>query len=515
MGCSRRNLTKLNSRLVAGRRRLSFLALAVLAAVAAARTSAAELGQLDASPTLFAVMAAINAAGYDADLQSPSNHPLRDVVRRELARRNIPCLEELKTFFEQHRKSDWSAELAQYISFGLVAGDPPDFKFRLRRNELPPDVLALAGFQQLLARFYKEAGIEELWRKAQPEIDAAIARYHGPVTRAVTEVSAYLRAETGGYSGWRFQVFVELLAAPNQIHSRSYGNEYFIVVTPSPEPQIFDVRHAYLHYLVDPIVTRYSEDVMKKKAVGDYALGAPYLDDSYKEDFLLLTGECLIKAIESRLEPGPASTKQALVERALSQGYILTPHFAEQLVKYEAQDAAMRFYFPQMVAAIDFRKEERRLAALEFSNERPVRKAKPAPKPKAPERSPEEELLEQAEAHYAEKRYAQARELYLKVLETEAPRPLQAQAYYGLARIAALEKNPELAEKLFLQTLESSPDPQIAAWTHVFLGRLADLAGEREKAEEHYRAAVSLPGASEAARKAAAQGIQEGFRRPQ
>src|SRR5205814_7929064 len=50
---------------------------AVLVLAMAARANADDRGQLDASPTLFTVMAAINAAGYDAELASPNNHPLR------------------------------------------------------------------------------------------------------------------------------------------------------------------------------------------------------------------------------------------------------------------------------------------------------------------------------------------------------------------------------------------------------------------------------------------------------
>ena len=36
---------------------------------------------------------------------------------------------------------------------------------------------------------------------------------------------------------------------------RSYGFQYTIVVTPSPEMQIFDIRHAYLRYSLDPLAT--------------------------------------------------------------------------------------------------------------------------------------------------------------------------------------------------------------------------------------------------------------------
>ena len=211
-----------------------FLTVVVVLALCCLTGAAAEQGQLDASPSLFSVLAAINAAGYNADADSPSNHPTRDLVRRELAAKKIPCLDELKKFFENHRQSDWNSELSQYVSFALVTDGPPAFAPRLKRNELPPDVTALEGFQPLLARFYREADVESLWKNAQPAFDAVIARYHEPVTRAVTEVSGYLRAEATGVRGWRFQVYVDLLSAPNQIHTRSYGSEYFVVVTPSP-----------------------------------------------------------------------------------------------------------------------------------------------------------------------------------------------------------------------------------------------------------------------------------------
>ena len=67
------------------------------------------------------------------------------------------------------------------------------------------------------------------------------------------EANAYLRNATSGFRDRRFQIYVDLLGAPNQIQTRSYKERYFVVVTPSPEPQIDQVRHAYLHYLLDPL----------------------------------------------------------------------------------------------------------------------------------------------------------------------------------------------------------------------------------------------------------------------
>ena len=88
-----------------------------------------EQNQLDGNPALFTVMAAINAAGYDAEINSTSNHPLRLALRNSLAGRKLESVEELKHFFANHRQPNWNAEVNQYISFGLSIEGPPNFAF--------------------------------------------------------------------------------------------------------------------------------------------------------------------------------------------------------------------------------------------------------------------------------------------------------------------------------------------------------------------------------------------------
>ena len=471
--------------------------------------SAAEQGQLDASPALFSVLAAINAAGYDADLDSLANHPLRGAIRRELATLKTPSLEELRSFLARHRQKDWTAELSQYVSFALSVDGPPNFKYRFLSHQLPPDVTPLEGFDDLMRRFYREAGIEQLWQKAQPAFEQALVRYQQPAIRALLEANGYLRNPASGYLGRRFQIYVDLLGAPNQIHTRSYLDDYFLVVTPSAEPQTADIRHAYLHYLLDPLAMKDSELLNPKKGLLDYALGAPYLEEYYKTDFLLLATESLIKAIEARL-----AKKPALVEQALREGFVLAPCFAELLPAYEKQEQSMRLYFPELVKGIDLKKEERRLEKIEFASERLVRKAKAAPVERKMEPSGPYKIIEEADRHYAARDLEKAGQAYRRVLQETEDQSLHAQSYYGLARIAALQKDPELAEKLFQKALESSPDAQVKAWVYVYLGRLADAAGERDRAVRHYRAALAIQDASEATRGAAEKGLEEAFKRP-
>ena len=465
-------------------------------------------GQLDASESLFTVLAAINAAGYNAEAGSSSNHPLRAQIRAGIASLRPPSVEKIRDFMRAHRQENDAWELRQYIAYGLMVDGPPEFKFRVQPHLLPPDIAALEPLTPLIKDFYREAGIAELWKRSQPAFDEVIARYHAPASKAVAEVNAYLRNPTsGGYLGRRFQIFVDLLGAPNQIQVHNILDEYFIVLTNSVEPQVEDIRQAYLHYLLDPLATKYVEDLDAKKALADYAQGAPFLADHYKNDFLLLSTRSLIEAIKSRMGRGPAEARKAIVDRAMGEGFVLTAHFAEQLPAYEKQEQSMRLYFPELVKSIDLKREEQRLEKLEFSQQRSVRKAKVvvvAPPPQ----SAAEKALEEAEQLYAERQIEKAREAYLRAAKEVGDKRLQAKSYYGLARIAALRKEPDLAEELFEKTLELDPEPVVKGWTLVYLARLSEAAGEPAKAGGYYRAALDVEGASAGAREAAQKGIE-------
>ena len=239
------------------------------------------------------------------------------------------------------------------------------------------------------------------------------------------------------------------------------------------------------------------------------------MDTAYKDDFwLLLATECLIKAVESRLAHG-AADRQALVDQALREGFVLTPALADGLAVYEKQDESLRLYYLDLVGQIDLDREDKRLEKVRFARDAAVKKAPLAPPPPAPAISGTAKTLEEAEESYAKRDLPRARESFLKVLEVPGETTLHARAYYGLARIAALEKDPELAEKLFQKTLELSPDKDTESWAYLYLGRLADAAGDRGQAEKNYRAALAIDGAPVSVKSAATKELAQPFHRDQ
>jgi hypothetical protein len=472
----------------------------------AKRQAPGEQNQLDSNQALFTVLAAINIAGYNDQNDAASTHPFRHELRAQFAANKLDSAFDLRRFYRDHALKDPKAELSRYISYALLINGPPDFGYRDPDMLRPADASSLEGLSPLLAAFYKEAKLDELWERAQPFYDQMIERYHEPVSTAVLQVNAYLRNTTNGYLGRRFLIYMDLLGAPNQVQTRNYGDDYFVVVTPSATPQIEGIRHAYLHYLIDPLGFKFAEDIKKKHALGDYAQGAPLLDDSYKADFVLLTTESLIKAVEARLDRRPAA-----VEQALREGFVVAPALAEQLTIFEKQDAAMRLYFPNMIAALDFRKEEKRLEKIEFASAREQRVVRPAQVVRPPELTGAAKTLADADQAYTDRDLEQAKLVYLRVLEETPEKPMHAKSYYGLARIAVLQRDPETGDRLFRKALEMEPDPETKSWSLLYLARLADSQGEREEAQEHYKAVLSVEGAPDAVRKAAEHGVREAF----
>ncbi len=483
--------------------------LAALVVCLFAQSLPGQQEQLAPSESVFAVLAAINAAGYDEDADSLTNHSLRALVRNKILSAHPPVLPELKKFYETHKAADPANQLAQYISFALSNDGPPAFEYKFQLMQRPPEVIALNGFEKLLASLWQEAKLEDVWRSAQPVYDEALERYHAPVTEMVSRCSGYLRSPAEGYFGRTFQIIPALQGAPNQVQVRSYATEFFIVLTPSADLHVDDIETAYLQFLVDPLMGMQSEKLAPKRDVGDLAGGSPILADAYKDDFRLLAAKSLILAVEARL--APAAKREGMVEEAMREGFVLTAYFYEQLPAYEKQDQAMRFYLGDMIDHIDPVKESARIAKVHFLEEPPVRMAKVTPAEQRIRAEGPYRKLSDAEDLYAKKDYAAARDAYMAAIQAATDPVLQARSYFGLARIAALSHDPESAQQLFLKTLDLGPDPATLAWTHVYLARLylAMTEPDWSKAKQHFEAALAVNGASAAARKSAEAGLND------
>jgi tetratricopeptide (TPR) repeat protein len=298
---------------------------------------------------------------------------------------------------------------------------------------------------------------------------------------------------------------MSLLAGPNVVQVRNYLGDYFVVITPSRDPMTEEVRAAYLSYLLDPLSLRFSKPVETKKDLLRYAERAPALDEAYKTEFSLLVTKSLIKAVESRMMRGE-DKRQAYVDNAMREGFILTAAFSELLPLYEKQPQAMRLYYPDLINAIDVNKERKRLKGIQFAQSvtRPVI----AP-PVMREASEAEKSLEQAQSLSAQHDLPNAKRLFQKLLQQTDSKPMHSQAYFGLAQIAVQERQADQAANLFTKVIELNASPAAVAWSYVYLGRLAMLRDDSAQATDHFKKALALEGAPEKAKEAAQDDLQK------
>jgi len=493
------------------RRSLRILApsLTMLALVCAA--AAQSKATLDVSETLFSVVAAMNACGYDAELQSSS--PIRLEVRADLAEADkspeaAVAEKQICRFYQDHRQGDSAHDLAQYVSLTLNLGPPPDFTPKMAESDMPPDSTYVLGFIPLLKQYYVAARLHSIWLKHEPQYLALIDEYHAPVAKMIGSTDTYLRMPLTGYAGRSFTVYLEPMTAPGQLNSRNYLQDYYyLVVSPAASNLHMDaIRHTYLHFVLDPLIAKRAITLEELKPILIPLQRAPMAED-YKTDIGLLVVECLIRAIEARTPADPklpAADRLAQVRRDEAEGFILTGYFYDQLRDFEKGNTGLQYAFPGWLRAINVDQEKKLAREIQFAPE-----AQPEVMQAA--KLPSQQKLLLAERELAGGNPAAAAKLAQAALAAnEDP----ARAYFVLARAATLSGNMEGAQANFEKALSATKDPRVAAWCHIYLGRILDLQEEREAAVAQYQAALQTGDGSADTKSAAERGLKEPYQPP-
>lgn len=474
---------------------------------------------VDGDEAMFTTMCALLAAGFEADVSTAGWHPLRARLREQMLNQRGPAVEALREFYKQHELPDPGATLSRYIWFGLVSGPAPQFKPVLRREELPPDVIALEGFNEILTNYYQEQKIGPLWRQVLPVYAKEIERLHESISQIVFVANGYLREIQDPSNPRTFRVVVEPLVG-RITNVRNFGDHYAIVLSGSQDIPIDVVRHAYLHFLLDPLPLRYSHVVAAKRPLLDYAARAPRLADDLRDDFSAFFAECLVRAVELKLKKVSPGERDAQLQLADADGYVLERPLLAALARFEKAAPSMTLYFPDLVRGIDTAAERKRLEAVTFAAADPgrgsddpakfevtrLRKNLPTTVPHDPETLA---ALNEGERQIAEKNPRGAEAAFQKVL---AKYPDQPRAWYGLGLVALLDRDAVKAQELFGRLVSgehaAANDPLVLTWAHVYLARIYEGNGQRDLAKQEYQAALEVPNGPEAARQAARRGLQ-------
>jgi tetratricopeptide (TPR) repeat protein len=477
---------------------------------------------VDAREQLFVVLCALDAAGFDSS--APGDTPGRIALRKKLQSLKGQAVDDLRKYYTEHALGDSGATFSRFVTFALVAGGPPNFEFELKRDDLPPEALSLEGFNAVLARFYAEAKIADYWRNYEPSYNRAVEALRGMVSNTVYTDSNYLREIVRTNVGRTFSVYVEPLAGTKTIF-KTFGDQYSMVIRPSATMNMDDVRHAFLHFLLDPIAIRYRAQASKAAPLLEIAAHAPLLPVDLRDDFSAFFDECLVRAVELRLRHLAPTELAAALDQAEGSGYVLERSIYAGLAGFEKSEPAMSYYLPDLIKEIDVDAERRRLSTVKFADAAPAGEVapennKPAINPAA-SADPADSDLAEGQRQITARNGTAAAAAFEKVL---AEHPDDPRAIYGMAVASALQGKPEQAREYFTKVIAAAqnpladksarPDPPNLSWSHIYLGRMYDVEGKRDQALLEYRAALAVEGAPESARAAAQRGIETGYQTP-
>jgi hypothetical protein len=464
---------------------------------------------VDGSEAMFTTICALLAAGFESNISSDNWTAFRAQMRERLRQQKGPAVEAVREFYRQHELRDPGATLSRYLWFGLVSGPAPAFQPVLRRDELPPEIVALEGFSEILSNYYQEQKIGQLWRQVQPIYSREVERLHDPVSQIVFVASGYLREILEPSGPRTFAIVVEPLVG-RITNVRNFGDHYALVLSGGEEIPADVVRHAFLHFLLDPLPMMYPHVTAVKRPLFEKAAAAPRLAPELKDDYASYFAECAVRAVELKLKRMSPGEREAAMSRDDEDGYVLVKPLFGALPKFENSEPSMKLFFPDLVRAIDMGAETKRLAAVKFApletakledetaSEEVARRRSAAPTT-VPNDAEVITALTEGERRIAEKNPRAAEASFQKVLTKY---PDQARAWYGIGLVALLDHDAARAKQVFGRLTAgehaATQDPMVLAWSHVYLARIYD---------DEYQSVLSVEGGPEQAKQAAQKGL--------
>lgn len=496
---------------------------------------------LISSEPVFFMASALNACGYDEGLEdsAPVRKRVRDEINQALAKsedardkRDKMCL-----FIAQHRMTGSEKDISQYISLALYLTPPPELETSVELTEMPPDSTQVAEIAPLVRDFAQTVDLHGIWLAIHHIYDEETDRLHDPLSKMIVDTNLYLKMPASTYDGRRFIVVMEPMLSPKLVNARVYGTDYVVVVSPvNGTIPMSDVRHTYLHYTIEPLLYTRANAIDRTQPILKEIRDAP-LDFRFRSDTVALTVECLIKAVEARtMDTGvpvykiPAGAARedmpryehqrqvyqekvdairwATVKHDMTQGFVLTQYFYEQLMQFEKDNASLGDTIGEMVYSMDVDQQVHRARNLQFDASADgdvLQRVKPRVLTG----------LDLAEARLAAGDVATASALARQALtvhdDTIQAVADEARANFILARAAIINRRPEEAIDRFQKTIATTKDPRLMSWSHIYLGRMLDLDCKRDPAVSEYKEALATRDGALDTRLAAERGVKAAY----
>jgi len=282
-------------------------------------------------PRLIIMMAALEAAGFDAVPPGAEPSAFRAQVRKDLAGLDPELRSRLHAFYERNKlpaPATAADQAARYVSLAFALGPPPLLEAPARSEDLPGSLLAVLDFAPLVREFYRRANIEEnlplytrayqaegdRLRPATAEMIRAVLSYlHTrpiPVSVERVEVKPLTTPKKNAPKTYstrehprRFYIVPDLLGAPGAINFRVIGDEYYAVLPAVTDPASSELRRGYLQYIVDPLVLKFNRDIaLRREQIKSIIAEREKAGATVSPDVFLAVTRSVVAAADARYE---------------------------------------------------------------------------------------------------------------------------------------------------------------------------------------------------------------------
>lgn len=250
--------------------------------------------QIIADPRLFAVMGALDAAGFEAGGQGVTTPAFLAEMRRINSALDQTTRTRLRNFYERNRlpaPATPAQQAARYISLAFALGSAPALDVPARTDELPGGVLEVLDFAPLVRDYYAKANLGELQAnyttasraigdslrpgvagmlrtvlnrfRVRPTL-TVIERTVAPATTATKKKQkgiTYISRERAR----RFQIVPDPLAVPGSINLRVVADDFYVVLPAGANPASPELRRAYIQFVTEPLVGKFSREIALRR----------------------------------------------------------------------------------------------------------------------------------------------------------------------------------------------------------------------------------------------------------
>lgn len=535
--------------------------------------------QIGPEPRLVVMMVALQAAGFDPTPKGKEPSLFRAEVERDLQNLDPDLRRRMREFFERNNRALATAppaeQAARYISLAFALGTVPSLEAPARTDDLPGGLLDVLDFAPLVKEFftksdldehlpaylkkYQAVGDDQEFRRTAFLMARAMANYLHTRPQLTAVETVVVKSPDGGKKQQanrvtrehdrRFFLMPDLLASSGTINLRVIGDDYYVILPPTSNPAAYEVRRAYLRYLIDPVVFKFAKDIAAQRGPISQLINSQsktpiatvepfgavarsmvvaadvrqmltgtiaYLSNDARNRLDATTDTAAKTAIGKEL----TRQKSELNDEAVAQlaeeyenGAYLDFFFAEQFEGLESSGFDIAQLFPDMMAAFTSTKEQNRLGDVAVVRDRAlkVRAARRAanqnatvdPGPDAVRRGALAKGLGEADELIRLRNFDQA-DARLKALLLEFPG--EPRIFFAMGRLASLSAQDVIDETLQAERLNrayvnyqnvirqasAEEEPALVSRAHVAMARILEFQEKSPEALKEFEAAIQI-----------------------